>query len=1311
MTGGHAADGTFKSDVFVATINSDGTLGAWSAIISLPNGVAAHASVAYNGYLYVLGGAKDSTGPTNQLFIAPINADGTIGAWTSHALGRIVYHHAGFAYNGQMYLIGGENNGGQSITDVSYQTINSDGTLNSGFNAANVLPAGRRDLTAVAYGGSLYVTNGYSTDSSAASTEVDCATIRADGSVGPWNQTAPSSANGTLSARSGQGGAVYNGKIYVFGGANGSTYLNDVQVAPLVNGGTLGPTWSGATSFTTARQQSVSVAYNRRIYVIGGNGAGGRLSDVQFIPVKDDGTFPNSWTTTTAFPTARSGHTAIAYNGFLYVIGGQSASAVLNDVQFAPISSNGTIGTWTATSSFTTARRAHTSVLYNGNLYIIGGLNSAGARLSDVQVASINNSNGTLGTWQTTTALPAGLSESAGVAYSGYLYMIGGIDNTGSPTGNLMAPINTNGTIGAWTATTSPTTPTYEDTAVVDNGYLYVLGGTNSSGSASAFMGYAPINANGTLGTWTATTSLTPARFEHASVAYNDKVYVIGGVNSAGTLLNDVQLASLNVGGQMGDWVDPGTFTTSRFAQSSVAYNGFLYILGGESTSAALNDVQVSSFVSGSGYPAGFNTTTSFTTARFAHSSVAYNGFIYVIGGSQLNGTALNDVQVAPINSNGTVGTWTTTTAFPNPRFYHSSVVSNGHLYVIGGVLQGGAATNDVEEAPINANGTVGAWTATSALGTARFGVSSVAYNGYVYAIAGFTGSADLASVEMAPVNSNGTLGAWTQTSWLSRVRDLSTSVVQNGYIYVIGGEVGGTPFLNEVEVAPINSNGTLGSWVTTTTAPGSDIGGNVANRLHSSVAYNGYIYRIGGASSRSPLTVQNDISVAALYTPSAQASYSKLIDLGADAASMDSITVNGLASNLGTVSLQYRTAADTGVFGAVTNKGVITLGSPIALGPTSVRYLWLRFQLDDSNTTVVNPDATNQRDITDFTLSYTSGLAVTINAAPTSYVTGGSSTLTWSSTAATSCTASGSWTGTEALGGSLIVSPTVPGTYTYTLTCSNGGGSTSSAATVTVLDQCNGKADNTACTDDGNVCTTDICSAGICTHPAGNSGTECRASTGVSDPHEVCDGVSTTCPADSKAPNGATCTDDGNPCTTDLCESGSCTHSAGNAGTVCRSSAGVCDPAETCDGVTTTCPADAKTPAGTECRASTGECDPHEVCDGVSNSCPADTKSPAGTVCTDDGNPCTVDQCNGTSVTCQHTVGNAGTVCRPAAGDCDIAEVCSGTSATCPVDAKVPAGTACTDDHNSCTLDQCDGTDVTCQHKPIGHRGVQKGG
>src|SRR5439155_2195432 len=98
-----------------------------------------------------------------------------------------------------------------------------------------------------------------------------------------------------------------------------------------------------------------------------------------------------------------------------------------------------------------------------------------------------------------------------------------------------------------------------------------------------------------------------------------------------------------------------------------------------------------------------------------------------------------------------------------------------------------------------------------------------------------------------------------------------------------------------------------------------------------------------------------------------------------------------------------------------------------------------------------------------------------------------------------------------------------------------------------------------------------------------------------------------------------------------------------------------LCDAAETCTGTSTACPADAIRTAGTVCRAAAGECDLAETCDGVTTACPADVLKASGTTCTDDGNACTTDVCNGTSATCTHPAGNAGAVCRAAAGEGDV--------------------------------------------------------
>jgi hypothetical protein len=108
-------------------------------------------------------------------------------------------------------------------------------------------------------------------------------------------------------------------------------------------------------------------------------------------------------------------------------------------------------------------------------------------------------------------------------------------------------------------------------------------------------------------------------------------------------------------------------------------------------------------------------------------------------------------------------------------------------------------------------------------------------------------------------------------------------------------------------------------------------------------------------------------------------------------------------------------------------------------------------------------------------------------------------------------------------------------------------------------------------------------------------------------------------------------------------------------AGTLCRAAEGACDVAESCDGASGACPADAFAKAGTECRAAAGACDVAENCDGASGACPADAFA------------------------------KAGTECRAAAGACDVAESCDGASGACPPDAAMPDGASC-DDGDACT-------------------------
>ena len=161
-------------------------------------------------------------------------------------------------------------------------------------------------------------------------------------------------------------------------------------------------------------------------------------------------------------------------------------------------------------------------------------------------------------------------------------------------------------------------------------------------------------------------------------------------------------------------------------------------------------------------------------------------------------------------------------------------------------------------------------------------------------------------------------------------------------------------------------------------------------------------------------------------------------------------------------------------------------------------------------------------------------------------------------------------------------------------------------------------------------------------------NGASCRAAAGVCDIAETCDGSSPNCPADAKSTARL-------PRPAGICDVAEFCNGIGNncppdgfanLFTVCRPSAGVCDLQENCTGSGPNCPADAKRPNTFVCRGSAGVCDVAETCDGSSDACPADALEPNGTVC------------------------------RAAAGVCDVAENCDGSNPSCPADAVEPATT-----------------------------------
>src|SRR5262245_34929582 len=119
---------------------------------------------------------------------------------------------------------------------------------------------------------------------------------------------------------------------------------------------------------------------------------------------------------------------------------------------------------------------------------------------------------------------------------------------------------------------------------------------------------------------------------------------------------------------------------------------------------------------------------------------------------------------------------------------------------------------------------------------------------------------------------------------------------------------------------------------------------------------------------------------------------------------------------------------------------------------------------------------------------------------------------------------------------------------------------------------------------------------------------------------------------------------------------------------------------------------------AGTVCRPAAGACDVAETCTGSSGSCPADGFVSSSTVCRAAAGVCDlVENCTGTSAACPADAKSTA-LCRPSAGVCDVAESCDGVGNTCPADALASPGTVCRPAAGICDVaETCTGANVAC--------------
>jgi len=291
-----------------------------------------------------------------------------------------------------------------------------------------------------------------------------------------------------------------------------------------------------------------------------------------------------TWTLESTPSAQRANHYSFSYGKYIYVVGG-STSDDLDSAEKLDTSKSGLDRTWVVTSGLTEPLYWYGGVLISDKFYTLGGTQYPPQTSINSVNRSTIDSSGNITSWTSTTPLPERLSKGAAVATKDYIYFSGGwtdIEHTDYTSNKVYyAPIDVSGNVGAWNTTTNLPEPLWGHGMFEINGYIFIVGGANSSGEKSSVY-RAKIKMDGTLESpWQTMPNLpSPAR-NFGSTKVSNYIFIAGGVNGS-SLLDTIYYTSANENGVMGIWQTSANHLLTNNCCSSLAeLDGYLYLTGG----------------------------------------------------------------------------------------------------------------------------------------------------------------------------------------------------------------------------------------------------------------------------------------------------------------------------------------------------------------------------------------------------------------------------------------------------------------------------------------------------------------------------------------------------------------------------------------------------------------------------------------------------------------------------------------------------------------------------------------------------------
>jgi N-acetylneuraminic acid mutarotase len=279
--------------------------------------------------------------------------------------------------------------------------------------------------------------------------------------------------------------------------------------------------------------------------------------------------------------------------------------------------------------------------------------------------------------------------------------------------------------VSGW-VTLAPLPEAIQETAVVElGGIIYVLGGIDVAGTTLSRVSAYDIAGDA----WT-TVAPMPLAVHHANAAVvNDKIYVVGSL-----------LANFSAHGAVWEF-DPGLDTwtplgdmpsgSERGASAVGVINGTVYVAGGLRSFASVSEV--SAFT-----PATQMWSTDLDDMPTALNHLAgqsVDGKFYVLGGRTAGiGAIVGEVQVY----DPALTSWSTRATMPTPRGGMASGVVDGRIVLVGGEGNTNASSGVFPEVEVY-DPSLDSWSALPDMVTPRHGMGAVGYQGSLYVPGGAT--------------------------------------------------------------------------------------------------------------------------------------------------------------------------------------------------------------------------------------------------------------------------------------------------------------------------------------------------------------------------------------------------------------------------------------------------------------------------------------------------------------------------------------------------------------------------------------------